>query len=53
MTNKAKVKVILDSVILVSAFLAKTKEELSATLFPLCMVNGILHTSEEILEETR
>jgi len=33
--------------------LAKTKEELSSALFRLCMIKGILYTSEEILEETR
>ncbi|MBD3183401.1 putative toxin-antitoxin system toxin component, PIN family, partial [Candidatus Poribacteria bacterium] len=36
-----------------SAFLAKTKENLSSALFRLCMIEGILCTAEEILEETR
>jgi len=53
MPNKAKLKVVLDSVILVSAFLARTEKKLAAELFRLCMTKELLYTAEEILEETR
>ena len=48
-----KPKVVFDSVILVSAFLAKTEEGLTAKLFSLCVTEEILYTAEEILQEVR
>jgi len=53
MPNERTLKVVLDSVIFISAFLARTKEGLSYNLFRLCITTGILYTTDEILEEVR
>lgn len=51
MSNKRQPKVVLDSAILVSAFL--TKGGLSSHLLILCGEKATLYTAEEILQETR
>lgn len=50
MTNKRKLRVVLDSVVAVSAFLT---EGLTADLVSQCQENVNLYTAEEILQETR
>lgn len=46
-------KVVFDSNVLVSAFLAETATQLSSELYGRCTLLGILYTAEEILVETR
>jgi uncharacterized protein len=53
MQNNINPKAVLDSGILVSAFLAKTETQLSAALFVRCAELEMLVTAEEILTETR
>ena len=50
MTNKRKLRVVLDSVVAVSAFLT---EGLTADLVSQCQENVNLYTAEEILQEIR
>ncbi|MBM3239947.1 putative toxin-antitoxin system toxin component, PIN family [Candidatus Poribacteria bacterium] len=50
MPNKRKLKVVLDSVVLVSAFVTKG---LAAELVALCREKTILYMTEEILQEVR
>ncbi len=50
MTNKRKLRIVLDSVVAVSAFLTKG---LAAEMVSQCRENTSLYTTEEILQETR
>lgn len=50
MTNKRKLRIVLDSVVAVSAFLT---EGLASDTVSQCEKNAYLYTTEEILQETR
>ena len=53
MPENRNVRVVLDSNVLVSVFLAETETQLSFELYGWCVLLDILYTADAILEETR
>lgn len=51
--ENSNLRVVLDSNVLISVFLAETQTQLSTELYRQCAMSDMLYTAEAILEETR